>query len=90
MHRKRPHLIPIWDDVIDQLLGKPRPKNQWKNWHALLTDGTGLPDRLDRIHELSGVPIELFKVRIMDAVLWRRGRDLGFKGGRAAKLAPVG
>lgn len=90
LHRKRPHLIPIWDDVIGQVIGKRGPKNQWANWHALLTDGTGLPDRLDRIHQLSGAPIELSKVRIMDAVLWRRGRDLGFKGGRAAKAAPDG
>lgn len=80
--RKRPHLIPIWDVVIGQVIGKRSAVNQWLNWHALLQPGTGLAARLNHIHELSGVTTDLAEIRIMDAVLWRHGRDLGYKGGR--------
>lgn len=78
MARKRPHLIPIWDEVIGQVIGKRSSKDQWMNWHRLLTDGTGLPERLAEIHRLSEVEQPLSELRIMDVVLWRYGKDQGF------------
>jgi hypothetical protein len=87
MARKRPNLIPIWDDIIGQVIGKRGPRNQWLNWHNLLQPGTPLPDRLRRIHEQSEVAKGLSEFRIMDAILWRHGRDLGYKGSRSAKPA---
>lgn len=77
MARKRPHLIPIWDEVIGQVIGKRSSKDQWMNWHRLLTDGTGLPERLAEIHRLSEVKLPLSELRIMDVVLWRYGKDQG-------------
>lgn len=39
LHRKRPHLIPIWDVVIGQVIGKRSSRNQWLNWTTLLQPG---------------------------------------------------
>lgn len=77
MARKRPHLIPIWDEVIGDVNGVDSSKGQWMNWHRLLTDGTGLPERLAEIHRLSEVELPLSELRIMDVVLWRYGKDQG-------------
>lgn len=85
LHRKRPHLIPIWDVVIGQVIGKRSSGNQWLAWHTLLQPGAPLPERLRRIHEQSEVTQELSELRIMDTVLWLHGRDLGYKGSRGAK-----
>jgi hypothetical protein len=49
MARKRPHLIPIWDEVIGQAIGADSSDGQWMNWHGLLTGGSGLPERLAEI-----------------------------------------
>lgn len=84
MARKRPHLIPIWDDVIGQVIGKSNSDDQWMTWHALLADGTGLPERLAEIHRLSGVELPLSELRIMDVVLWRYGKDQGLGVRRGA------
>ncbi|MBE4720139.1 DUF6308 family protein [Pseudarthrobacter sp. AB1] len=80
MARKRPHLIPIWDEVIGQVIRVDSSTDQWMNWHRLLTDGTGLPERLTEIHRLSEVELRLSELRIMDVVLWRHGKDQGFGG----------
>jgi hypothetical protein len=85
LHRKRPHLIPIWDVVIGQVIGKRSSQNQWLNWNSVLQPAAPLPDRLRRIHQQSGVTQEISELRIMDAILWRHGRDLGYKGSRGAK-----
>lgn len=83
--RKRPRLLPIFDTVIRDLVGEHNTRDQWRNWHALLTDGTGLPERLQRIHQLSAVQQPLAHLRIMDVVLWMHGKDQGFVGGRSRK-----
>jgi hypothetical protein len=82
MARKRPHLTPIWDEVIGQVIGADSSEDQWMNWHRLLTDGTGLPERLAEIHRLSEVERPLSELRIMDVILWRHGKDQGLGGRR--------
>jgi hypothetical protein len=77
MARKRPHLIPIWDEVIGDVIGADSSEGQWMNWHRLLTDGTGLPERVAQIHHLSEVELPLSELRIIDVVLWRHGKDQG-------------
>jgi hypothetical protein len=84
MARKRPHLIPIWDEVIGQVIGVDSSKDQWMNWHSLLTEGTGPPERLAEIHRLSEVALPLSELRIMDVVLWRYGKDQGLGVRRGA------
>ncbi|WP_430929488.1 DUF6308 family protein [Pseudarthrobacter sulfonivorans] len=85
--RKHPNLIPIWDDIIGQVIAIRAPRNEWLNWHDLLQPGTPLPDRLRSIHEQSEVTQGLSELRIMDAILWCHGRELGYKGSRSAKPA---
>lgn len=82
--RKRPHLIPIWDKVIGTVVGERTARNQWLNWHNLFIEDPGLAGRLARIHQLSTVQTPLSELRIMDAVLWRYGRDQGITGGRSS------
>jgi hypothetical protein len=85
--RKRPHLIPIWDTVIGAVVGKRSSKDQWLNWHKLFLDDPNLSDRLERILKFSTVPQDLSELRIMDAVLWRYGKDQGIVGGHGSKAA---
>lgn len=54
------------------------------NWHRLLTDGAGLPERLAEIHRLSEVELPLSELRIMDVILWRYGKFQGLGGTRGA------
>ncbi|WP_207346088.1 DUF6308 family protein [Arthrobacter sp. E3] len=76
MARKRPRLIPIYDSVVAPLMGLKDSDNQWITWHDVLTDGTGLPERLKTIHKLSGVAPDASALRIMDVVLWKYGKSL--------------
>lgn len=70
-------MIPIWDEVIGQVIGKRSSDDQWMNWHRLLTEGSGLPERLVEIHRLLEVERPLSQLRIMDVVLWRYGKNQG-------------
>ncbi|MEK0155170.1 DUF6308 family protein [Arthrobacter oryzae] len=83
---KRPHLIPIWDKVIGEVVGKDTSEGQWLNWHNLFMEDPDLAGRLGRIHKLSMVQTPISELRIIDAILWRYGKDHGIKGGRAGKL----
>lgn len=83
--RKRPRLLPIFDTVIRDLVGEQNTRDQWRNWHTILTAGTGLPERLEHIHQLSTVEQPLPHLRIMDVVLWMQGKEQGFVGGRSRK-----
>lgn len=74
MARKRPSLIPIVDSVIDDLIGYG---HYWHDWHKALTDGSGLPERLEKIRQDSGcgqLGYEPSLLRIMDIVLWTEGK----------------
>lgn len=75
--RKRPRLIPIYDSVVGPLMGLKNSGKQWTTWYDALTDGTGLPERLNDIHIKSGVASDASPLRIMDVVLWMYGKKLG-------------
>ncbi|ALO67937.1 hypothetical protein AS189_17410 [Arthrobacter alpinus] len=76
MARKRPRLIPIYDSVVGPLMGLKNSNKQWSTWHELLTDGSGLPERLKEIQEKSAVAPDASALRIMDVVLWKHGKNL--------------
>ncbi|MGN5734778.1 DUF6308 family protein [Arthrobacter psychrochitiniphilus] len=76
MARKRPRLIPIYDSVISSVMEMKNSDKQWITWHELLTDGSGLPERLKEIQEKAGVAPDASALRIMDVVLWKHGKDL--------------
>ncbi|NHW47135.1 hypothetical protein HAV21_09555 [Paenarthrobacter sp. MSM-2-10-13] len=77
MARKRPRLMPIYDSVVGPLMGLNNSDTQWRTWHAALTDGGGLPERLTAIREKSGIVLPISRLRTMDVVLWMHGKKLG-------------
>lgn len=87
MARKRPRLIPIYDSVVGPLMGLEDSTGQWERWHEVLTDNTGLPQRLTKIHGQSGISDPISRLRVMDIVLWMHGRKITGSEGR--EEAPV-
>lgn len=49
-----------------------------------------LAGRLARIHQISTVQTPISELRIMDAILWRYGKDQGIKGGRSSTSGIAG
>lgn len=77
MARKRPRLIPIFDSVVGPLMGHPTCDGQWETWHSVLTDGSGLPERLKMIREKAAIDYDISDLRTMDVVLWMFGKSKG-------------
>jgi hypothetical protein len=76
MARKRPQLVPIYDSVVGPLMGLNKNSlDQWSTWHTALTDGTGLPQRLQEIRRVSGISVPISDIRVMDIVLWMYGKQ---------------
>jgi hypothetical protein len=74
MARKRPLLVPVYDAAIGHLMSLDLGSvGQWKHWHTALTDGTGLPQRLQEIRRVSRVADPISDLRVMDIVLWMYG-----------------
>jgi hypothetical protein len=75
MARKRPLLVPIYDSVVGHLMSPGLGSvGQWKGWHTALTDGTGLPQRLQEVRRVSRIEDAISDLRVMDIVLWMYGR----------------
>ncbi|VXC05981.1 conserved hypothetical protein [Arthrobacter sp. 9V] len=75
MARKRPRLIPIFDSVVGPLMGHRTCDGQWDTWHSVLTNGSGLPERLRLIREKAAIDHEISDLRTMDVVLWMYGKN---------------
>lgn len=81
--RKRPRLIPIYDSVVHPLMGLKDSAGYWAAWQIALTDGSGLPERLEAIRREANASdtIEALQhisaLRVMDIVLWMHGIDRG-------------
>jgi Family of unknown function (DUF6308) len=74
MARKRPRLVPVYDCAVGHLMSLERGSaDQWQKWHAALTDGTGLPQRIREIRRLSRITDPISDLRVMDIVLWMYG-----------------
>lgn len=71
--RKRPHLLPVRDTVVEKALGHGRPTEWWTAWwRAFREDETLLP-RLERIREASGVAPEVLSLlRVADVCIWMK------------------
>lgn len=82
--RKRPQLIPVWDNVVKCAFG--RPKDAW-----LWLDGRLQNDRLrkelDRLHQAAELPEPVSRLRVLDVVLWMRHRHEHHRS-RCAGLEP--
>lgn len=76
--RKRPLLIPVYDNVVRQVLGRS-DHAIWGPLHTTLrADDQQLHRRLLAIREASGVGDGISPLRIFDVVCWRLGTARGY------------
>ncbi|MGA5650098.1 DUF6308 family protein [Streptomyces seoulensis] len=67
--RKRPRLLPVYDNVVKCLLGSP--SHFWLPLHtALRADGNALHHTLLDLRKRAGVPETVSALRVCDIVLW--------------------
>lgn len=74
LSRKRPRLIPIYDGVVDKLLGAPRGK-YWASFHEALQD-TRRIERLEGLRYRSGLDERVSLLRVFDVIAWMEGMRL--------------
>jgi hypothetical protein len=67
--RKRPGLVPVWDDVVRCVLG--RPDHPWAYVRELFAGGQ-LHERLVIAAREAGVPAHVSALRMLDVILWMR------------------
>jgi hypothetical protein len=74
--RKRPRLFPIRDGVVEKVLGLGT--EFWEPLRtALRDDDCALDNRLARLHAQAGLPSEVSRLRVLDVLAWREGKDRG-------------
>lgn len=67
--RKRPRLLPVYDQVIRCVLG--RPKSFWLDLHgALRADNHALHRKLVALRQSADFPATVSALRVCDVVLW--------------------
>ncbi|GHK02364.1 hypothetical protein SY2F82_41610 [Streptomyces sp. Y2F8-2] len=75
--RKRPHLIPIYDIRVKQLL--ERPKMDHSFWPALAValraDGGAFRDRLIHLRSKAGIGEDIGILRVFDVIAWMKGGE---------------
>lgn len=72
--RKRPHLIPIEDSVVDRVINRGRGDSWRLWWEAFQHEGDYLEGRADDLRAEIDRP-ELSTLRVFDVMLWMWGKD---------------
>jgi hypothetical protein len=68
--RKRPHLLPVYDNVVRDAL-RPGPDGFWKSLHEeLRRDNQALVGRLEMIRSQSGIGDDISLLRVLDVAVW--------------------
>jgi hypothetical protein len=68
--RKRPHLLPVYDNVVKDAL-RPGPEGFWKSLHEeLRRDKQALVGRLEMIRSQSGIGDDISLLRVFDVAVW--------------------
>lgn len=71
--RKRPRLLPVYDQVVRCVLG--RPKSFWLDLHgALRADNHALHRELMALRQSADLPATVSALRVCDVVLWMHHR----------------
>ena len=73
MARKRPRLLPVYDQVVKRVLGRPDGAGLWLPLRDLLRDDPSVRERLGRIRSAAGIGDDISLLRVLDVVLWMRG-----------------
>jgi hypothetical protein len=72
--RKRPSLIPVYDDVVRCAFD--RPKEIWKALRdALRQDDGSFRTELEDLSKRARIPAEVTPLRVLDVALWMRHRS---------------
>ncbi|MEU7124279.1 DUF6308 family protein [Streptomyces zaomyceticus] len=68
--RKRPQLLPVYDNVVRCALGRPRP-SFWLALHAALrADDRALHRQSLELRQIAGVPETVSALRVCDVAVW--------------------
>ncbi|WP_338538289.1 DUF6308 family protein [Janibacter terrae] len=72
--RKRPHLVPIYDEVVGSAVYGGTSDGQWVRMHAALTADSGaLHAHLTTLRVLAGLPEWISVLRVFDVIAWLDG-----------------
>jgi hypothetical protein len=75
MARKRPHLVPVYDEVVSCLFGEP--DHVWLGIHdRLASDGDALRKELALLGKRVNLPVGVALIRVLDVALWMSHRHL--------------
>lgn len=90
--RKRPRLVPVWDDVVRCGLG--RPDAPWEWMRRAFHGPVDLAEHLVAARSAAGVPATVTPLRVLDVIVWmrhaaRHGRT-GCPGPRAPRIGKPG
>jgi hypothetical protein len=66
--RKRPRLIPVWDNVVKCAYG--RPDDAWRWLDSQLRNDARLMRRIGELHQQARLPAEVSRLRVLDVVIW--------------------
>lgn len=72
--RKRPRLIPVYDNVVRSAL-MPRRRNFWSALHGEL-QSPSLIERLSEIRSGAGLNASISLLRVLDVAVWMRNRGI--------------
>lgn len=72
--RKRPHLVPVYDNVVRCALGAPNGMWTWLH-EALTADDSSLTTQLRGVRDAAGAPEQVSLLRVLDVILWMRHHD---------------
>ena len=78
--RKRPALIPVYDNVIDTQLNLSGVAAMWSRFHEWVNrqqDGSTLIDYARQLAVRGSLPAYVTPLRVIDVVLWMDGRPRG-------------
>lgn len=90
MARKRPHLVPVFDAVVDVELSLVQQR-LWGPLHAwLVADGHSNERQLARIREASGIGDDVSLLRVFDVLTWMVGSGYAVEPGATAPDEAVG
>ncbi|MFG1759764.1 DUF6308 family protein [Micromonospora echinofusca] len=87
--RKRPHLVPVYDEVVACAFRTRR--GFWRWLHGRLEEEDAiLADRLADLRREAGLPDAISLLRVLDVVMWMRHRDdhTGYRC-RGVRLPPA-
>ena len=77
--RKRPKLIPVFDEVVRCALRGP--KSWWLSLHGELHSGSRLRSRIAALRHKAEIPAHVSDLRVLDVVVWMAHADAHRRGG---------